>query len=111
MAEEIGPPLAVGDVAVSLRGGDRGTVVLVWGILGGQRVAVVDGDVHPLRRPKPKNVRHLRRLGRSEELAHRMAVGERLTDADVERALAPHRQALEGLKGEGGDDDGQGGQR
>jgi len=41
-----------GDVVASLRGRDRGTVAMVWGLLGRDRVAIVDGDVHPIARPK-----------------------------------------------------------
>lgn len=102
--------VAAGDVVASLKGRDRGTVALVWGILGSERVAIVDGDVHPLARPKAKNRRHLRLLGHAAEMAHRMAVGEALSDGDVQAALGPwRRDESEAAAGEGGSGDGQGG--
>ena len=99
-------PVAPGDVVTSLKGRDRGMVALVWGTLGSRRVAIVDGDIHPLARPKAKNRRHLRLLGHSATLAHRMAVGEALSDGDVQAALAPWRQERSETVGEGGSGDG-----
>lgn len=103
------PRLGVGDVVASLRGRDRGTLALVWGILGRERVAIVDGDVHPLARPKPKNRRHLRLVGHAAELAHRIAQGEPLSDGDVQRALGPFREMTGEAAGKGESGDGQGG--
>ena len=102
-------PVAAGDVVASLKGRDRGTVALVWGILGRERVAIVDGDVHPLARPKAKNRRHLELVGHAAEMAHRISQGEPLSDGDVQSALAPWRQDRRETAGEGGSGDGQGG--
>jgi large subunit ribosomal protein L14e len=109
MADDQPAALRVGDVAVSLKGRDRGTVALVWGILAHGRVAIVDGDVHPVSRPKAKNLRHLRVLGHSADLAHRLALGRPLSDGEVHAALAPYREAQAETTGEGGSGDGQGG--
>lgn len=109
MADAELPPLAPGDIVTSLRGRDRGTVALVWGILGRQRVAIVDGDAHPLGRPKPKNRRHLEALGHATELAHRIALGERLSDGEIQQALDRFQSAQENTTGEGGNGNGQGG--
>lgn len=103
------PEVGAGDVVASLKGRDRGTVALVWGLLGHERVAIVDGDVHPLARPKAKNRRHLRRIGHAPEMAHRIAQGEGLSDGDVQAALQPFRERDSEMAGEGGSGDGQGG--
>ncbi len=84
--------LEPGDVVRSLKGRDTGEVALVWGVLSDHRVAIVDGDVHPITRPKQKNRRHLARLGHQKELASRMAQA-RITDADLRAALAVYREA------------------
>jgi large subunit ribosomal protein L14e len=89
------PVLHPGDVVISLRGRDRGRVALVWGVLSDQRVAIVDGEVHPIRRPKRKNRRHLKKLGHDPQLAHRLAEG-RIADGDIQKALAPYAQAMSG---------------
>ena len=103
------PPLAPGDIVVSLRGRDRGTVALVWGIFGRQRVAIVDGDAHPLARPKPKNRRHLQALGHATDLAHRIALGEPLSDGEIQQALNRYQGSQANTTGEGGNGNGQGG--
>jgi len=91
MAEPVLPDLSPGDVVESLRGRDRGTVALVWGMLGRQRAAIVDGDVHPVSHPKPKNRRHLRQVGRDLTIARRMIDGHGLSDGEIQAALAPFR--------------------
>jgi large subunit ribosomal protein L14e len=84
------PPLEPGDVVRSLRGRDRGDVAVVWGILSEHRVAIVDGDRHPIARPKPKNRRHLVRLGHHREIASWMAQAH-ISDATIRTALLPYR--------------------
>lgn len=109
MADAQLPALAPGDVVTSLRGRDRGTVALVWGVLGRQRVAIVDGDVHPLARPKAKNRRHLAPVAHATDLAHRIAVGEPLSDGEIQAVLAHYAKAQAESTGEGGNGNGQGG--
>ena len=98
-----------GDVVTSLRGRDRGTVAMVWGLLGRDRVAIVDGDVHPIARPKAKNRRHLRLIGHAAEMAHRMATGTAMSDGDISSALEPWRQGTAQTAGEEGSGDAKGG--
>lgn len=95
MADDGAPVLEPGDVVRSLKGRDRDDVALVWGVLTEHRVAIVDGDAHPVARPKPKNRRHVERIGHHKELAHRMSQG-RMTDAEVRAGLEPYREAVEG---------------
>lgn len=111
MAEAKADAVAVspGDVVVSLRGRDRGTVAMVWGILGRDRVAIVDGDVHPLARPKAKNRRHLQLIGHAAEMAHRIAAGTALSDGDIQASLTPWRATQAQVAGEEGSGDGKGG--
>lgn len=93
MAEGDVPVFEPGDVVRSLKGRDRDDVALVWGVLSEHRIAVVDGDTHPIARPKPKNRRHVERIGHHKDLAHRMSQG-RLTDAEIRAGLAPYREAV-----------------
>lgn len=102
MPEDGLPSLEPGDVVRSLKGRDRGNVSLVWGVLTEQRVALVDGEMHPLARPKPKNRRHLVRLGHHKELASRMATA-RISDSDLRQSLAPYRKAAQTLGGSVGE--------
>jgi transcription elongation factor len=103
MADPAPPELRPGDVVRSLAGRDRGTVGVVWGILSSHRVAVVDGAVHPLAKPKAKNRRHLEVLGQDGDLAHRIASGRRISDGEICAALRAW-QDQDGAKG--GSEDG-----
>lgn len=105
MAEPETYALSPGDVVLSLAGRDQGSVGVVWGILSGRRAAVVDGDLHPVSRPKAKNHRHLERLGTDADLAARIAHGQAMTDAELRTALAPFRELA--VHGEEGDENGE----
>jgi methionyl aminopeptidase len=91
MSEPQALDLQPGDVVRSLAGRDRGTIGVVWGLISARRVAVVDGEVHPVSRPKPKNRRHLERLASDPVLAERIAHGRSLSDAELRSLLAPYR--------------------
>ena len=110
MAEPDLAALVPGDLVTSLRGRDRGTVSLVWGILGRQRVAIVDGALHPLARPKAKNRRHLQAMGHATDLAHRIALGQPLSDGEIRKAIAAYVEAQRVAQstGEGGSRSGEG---
>ena len=110
MAEPDLAALVPGDLVTSLRGRDRGTVSLVWGILGRQRVAIVDGELHPLARPKAKNRRHLQAMGHATDLAHRIALGQPLSDGEIRKAIAAYVEAqrVAQSNGEGGSRSGEG---
>jgi len=92
--------MEIGDVVRSLRGRDRGRRLLVVGE-SPLRVLVADGDLRPLRRPKPKNVRHVVKVGRlPEALCQRLRDGPLPGEDEV-------RKWLEDLQ-EGGDADAEG---
>ncbi len=92
--------MEIGDVVRSLRGRDRGRLLLVVGA-SLDRVLVTDGDLRPVARPKAKNPRHVAPVGRLKEPEReRLRQGPIPGDDEVRRWL----QDLQ----EGGDADAEG---
>jgi len=75
--------MQIGDLVRSVRGRDSGRVFLVVGERVG-RVLVADGDVHPVDRPKAKNLRHVEHCGSAPpQLQERLLAGHQPNDAEV----------------------------
>ena len=70
-----------GDVAVSLAGRDKGSLLAVTERLA-DGVLVCDGKARPLHNPKRKNLRHVRALG------VRLSEAQLLSDRALRKALA-----------------------
>jgi len=84
MLENIGP----GQVVISLAGRDAGRHYIVLGVTDEARVLVVDGLSRRVFNPKKKNPKHLRACSYvAEEVREKVARGERVTDAEIRRAL------------------------
>ncbi|MGI9953030.1 KOW domain-containing RNA-binding protein [Moorellaceae bacterium AZ2] len=85
----IGPNLQVGQLVYSQAGRDRGRPFLVWEIISPRRVALVDGKLRRVAKPKIKNTLHVQAANRrAEEIAVKRQRGEAVTDAEVRRAIA-----------------------
>ncbi len=76
--------LEVGDVVRSTAGRDRDCHYVVVDVDTVGRVSLADGEVRTLRRPKLKNARHVRRVGRPQRaaLVSRLRVG-RAADSEI----------------------------
>lgn len=96
------PVLPPGALVRSLKGRDRGRTFLVLEDRG-ERVLIVDGDIHPLARPKRKNPKHVALLAMPPpELAERFR-RQILRDEELRTVL------LQWYGEGGGSGDGQGG--
>lgn len=83
------PGIRSGALVRSLAGRDRGTCYIVLREVSSWRVAVANGKRRSVDRPKIKNRRHLMVLDWGEaSLVLRLERGDRVTDQDVEKALA-----------------------
>lgn len=77
-----------GQVVRSQAGRDQGRYFLVMAVLDDRYVMVADGKQRKVESPKKKNVKHLAPMGIvAETLTPRLAAGERVTNAEVRRAL------------------------
>lgn len=87
----------VGQVVISTAGRDTGAPYLVVRILDERFVAIANGRSRSLENPKRKNLRHLKLTPVVyEELGHRLQRGDRVTDAEIQEALAAAVARLEG---------------
>jgi ribosomal protein L14E/L6E/L27E len=81
--------LQAGKFVKSVAGRDRGKTFLVFDVLNAAFVRVIDGNSRKIQNPKKKNVRHLRVIPvDAGEMAERLALGERVTDEEVSRAIS-----------------------
>ena len=80
--------LEIGDIVQSTAGRDRDLYYVVVDVNPSGRVFLADGGVRTLRRPKQKNAKHVRRVGRPERaaLVSRLRVG-RAADSEILVAL------------------------
>lgn len=81
-------------IAQSLAGRDKGRLFFIIGTEDGYAY-LADGKLRKLRKAKRKKLRHLRVAGQSDTItAYRIGSGEKVTDAEIRRALAVFRGAL-----------------
>lgn len=78
----------LGQLVRSAAGRDQDTRYLVVRLLDDRLVAVADGEIRPLERPKKKNRKHLESLGRIHEgISGKLARGEKVSDEEIRRVL------------------------
>lgn len=81
------------EVVVSTAGRDRGKYYLVVDIEDSQYVKVADGDKKKLKRPKRKNIKHLRATGYViEEFAIWLSEGKRVRNEDIKKAIKEYEK-------------------
>ncbi len=81
----------LGQLVTSTAGRDSGRQFLIVG-LNGDRVLIADGDLRSVKRPKPKNIRHIcLHSVVAEEIHTKLAASIPVSDAEI-------RTALEGLQ-------------
>ncbi len=86
---------AVGQLAVSRRGRDRGEPYLVLEIIDKAFVYLVNGDKRRIENPKRKNVKHLQLYPAvAEHLAQHWEAGQQVGNAEVRKVIAGFMQAL-----------------
>ncbi len=81
--------IALGQIVVSLAGRDAGKKFVVVRVIDNLFVEVSDGDLRRIENPKKKKVRHLKATDdRVENLAEKLRSGNRVTNAELRKALA-----------------------
>ena len=79
---------AVGGIAVSTQGRDKGRYYLIVGIEQGGLIAVTDGNFKKLAAPKKKNIKHLQLLpDKAEAIALKIIEGKQVFDTEIYSAL------------------------
>ncbi|HHV94104.1 MAG TPA: RNA-binding protein [Firmicutes bacterium] len=77
----------LGQLVTSTAGRDSGRQFLIVGF-NGNRILVADGDLRSVKRPKPKNLRHLcLHSVVAEEIRTKLAANIPVSDAEIRTAL------------------------
>ena len=84
-----------GRVVISTQGRDKGHPFLVLEKLGKDTVAIADGLVHPLERPKKKKTRHLHAKPVMVNLEMIRPEGGKIQNSDLRRSLEQNGFAVE----------------
>ncbi|MBQ2723779.1 MAG: RNA-binding protein [Clostridia bacterium] len=77
----------LGDVVVSQKGRDAQMVFAVVQIDKDGFVMIADGEIHPLKKPKKKNVKHLKCIGKLETIGNKLTSGAKVFDSELKSAL------------------------
>ncbi len=81
-------PITVGSIVYSRAGRDEGRYYMVYEIVDGSYVTIVDGYVRKLDRPKKKKIKHLKNTGEVlEGIAGKIITSAKIYDAEVFSAL------------------------
>ncbi|MDA8212671.1 MAG: KOW domain-containing RNA-binding protein [Clostridia bacterium] len=92
----IGSKWIVGQLVSSKAGRDADRYFLIYEVLDQSFVRVVDGDLRRVETPKRKRTKHLKPYQLvAGELAERVKSGQRVTNADVRKAIEGLRAKLE----------------
>jgi hypothetical protein len=73
-----------GQLVRSIRGRDRNHYYLIAGMAGERFIKAVNGKNHPLARPKPKNLKHVKvTMLVSKEMETAFEKGDSITDTEI----------------------------
>ncbi|MBO5772976.1 MAG: RNA-binding protein [Clostridia bacterium] len=77
----------LGDVVVSQKGRDAQLTFAVVQIESQTVVRIADGEIHQLKSPKKKNVKHLKCIGKLETIGAKLTSGAKVFDSELKSAL------------------------
>lgn len=81
-------PFEIGRIAISKQGHDKGSWLVVVGLVDQQYVLVADGKNRKLEKPKKKQTKHLRaKPYLAEDIAEMIELGRPLLDSDIRKAI------------------------
>lgn len=83
--------LSKGQIVRSKAGHDKGKVYIVWEIIDGKHVLIVDGDQRKLQKPKKKRVLHLQKFNRMIDLAFEIENDLGVKNARIRKQLEPYQ--------------------
>jgi len=86
---EVTVGLQPGQLVYSRAGRDGGRPFLIVSILDEKYVAIADGDLRRIDRPKKKNIKHLQVTQHiAAEISHKLQRGERVKNRELRAAIA-----------------------
>jgi len=78
----------IGQLVYSKAGRDQGRIFVVFDILDGNYVYIVDGSLRKIEKPKKKKVKHLKIIDEvSYELAEKIKQGKKIMNSDIRKYI------------------------
>ncbi len=82
------PDLRIGDVVVSRAGRDKGKYFMVYSIVDGEFVTLVNGSARKQSAPKKKRIKHTKQTGEHlDGIARKLSCSHHVFDAEIRKAL------------------------
>lgn len=89
--------LKLGQVVRSTAGRDKGKFMIVCRFLDGENVALCDGDLRKIANPKKKKCKHIAKTNHVDEaLMEKLVKGDKISNADLRKALEVFNGVCEG---------------
>ena len=87
-------PITVGSIVKSVAGRDQGSFYMVYEIVDGDYVTIVDGSLRKLSKPKKKKVKHLQNtIEVLEYIASKIHTSAKMYDAEIYSALRKYNNS------------------
>ncbi len=83
--------LKKGQIVRSKAGRDKGKVFIVWEVLDGKHVLIVDGELRKLQKPKKKRVLHLQKFNKYINMDFERENDLGVRNAKIRNELEPYK--------------------
>jgi ribosomal protein L14E/L6E/L27E len=88
--------LRQGQLVCSILGRDKGVFYLIWDMVGEKYLEVVDGEKHPIAKPKKKNLKHVKvTMLVANEIEDQILKGHSVKDFQIAAAIKIKKNELE----------------
>lgn len=85
-----------GQLVVSTAGRDKNVFYLIWNTIGEKYIEVVDGEKHPIAKPKKKNLKHIMiTMLVAREIEELVLSGQSIKDFQIAAAIRRKKNELE----------------
>jgi large subunit ribosomal protein L14e len=85
-----------GQLVISIAGRDQGCPYLVWNLMGIRFIQVVDGNKHPVTKPKRKNLKHIKAtMLVAREIEELILKGQIVKNFQIAAAIRSKKNELE----------------
>jgi len=89
--------MEIGTVVLSRQGRDKGNYFVCVKVLSESEILIADGELHKLKKPKKKNVKHVKLNGVTlESVKEKLLAGKKVFDSEIRKGLRPFNEETEG---------------
>ena len=88
--------MEIGAVVLSRRGRDKGHYFVCVKVPGESEILIADGELHKLKKPKKKNIKHVKPNGAMlEKVKEKLNAGKKVFDSEIRKGLRPFNEKTE----------------